>query len=362
VISAPGKWFSSPRHYGDGVEEFLKEYLAVADRKCLLIAAAGFDPRCLEMPKLFKKAGGSVKMVLLREMRISEDAKLVESAKGHIAALEKEWGTLTLPPLEIEIFAPDNHVIAGPSVVKQLQKIDISAYTDIFVDVSAMSIGVSFPLAKLLWQQIEVSKCKTEVHVVVASARDPGDRIKTEYNDRPGHPKGYDANGPLVGKPDVAVLWLPQLAYGLRDPLDRIFREAKAHQTCPILPFPASDSHDGDNLMFEYASEFETPWMVDQRDIVYAASHDPHDLYRSLCRVHQARQEIFAGKSQLVISPFGSKALAVGAMMAAMEHNLRIDYLEAVKYECADLTKLKVSQTDHVHIWLHRPDSPLTTN
>lgn len=351
-MDAPGRWFSSPRHYEEGVRQFLAEYLPSSGRKCLLIAAAGFDPRCLEMPKLFKAVGGPVELKLLREMRTTEDKALVASAEGHIAALAKDWGRLD--PIGIDIFSADNHVIAGNSIVKQVRKIDITAYSDVFIDVSAMSIGVSFPLAKLLWKEIEGKKSKTELHVIVAAARDPGDRIKTEYNDRPGHPKGFDADGHLVGKTPLAVLWLPQLAYGLRDPLDRIFREVNANQTCPILPFPTSDSHDGDKLMFEYADEFETTWLVDQRDIVYADGHDPHDLYRSLCRVHQARQEIFDGRSQLVISPFGSKALAVGAMMAAMDHDLRIDYLEAVKYECDDLTKLAVGDTKLVHIWLNR--------
>ena len=70
--------------------------------------------------------------------------------------------------------------------------------------------------------------------------------------------------------------------------------------------------------------------------------------------MHQARLDIFGSLSDLVISPFGSKALTVGAMMAAMDHDLRIAYLEAVKYTCQDLDRLNDEQTERVQLWLNQ--------
>ena len=53
MTASPGRWFSCPRHYEGEVEKFFTDYLYGGDRRCLFIAAAGFDPRCLEMPRLF---------------------------------------------------------------------------------------------------------------------------------------------------------------------------------------------------------------------------------------------------------------------------------------------------------------------
>ncbi|MBV5271197.1 MAG: hypothetical protein JZU55_16450, partial [Afipia sp.] len=76
------------------------------------------------------------------------------------------------------------------------------------------------------------------------------------------------------------------------------------------------------------------------------------DLYRSLCRVTRDRQAIFDDKSQLVISPFGSKALAVGALMAAIDQRIRVSYLEAVRYSCSNIADLGKEQLYQSHFWL----------
>ena len=99
----------------------------------------------------------------------------------------------------------------------------------------------------------------------------------------------------------AAAIWLPDgrralgLLYDFIDP----------HDTCPILPFPASNPRLGDVLAEEYLTEIESTWSVDTRNVVYADEGDPLDLYRTILRLDDLRQSVFeeTGGSMLVPLP-----------------------------------------------------------
>lgn len=351
MTDAQARWFSCPRHYGPGeIGDFLRSYLGGTDRRSLLIAAAGFDPRCLEFPILFNSVlGNQHPCLLIRERRQQDEAALVKAAEINIETIK---ASMAVELRDLDIFAPDGHVVAGKSAVDLLRKHDFSAVTDVFLDASSMSIGASFPIAGYLWELAKLGRF--ELHLLVASARDDAARVKIDFADQPTIPPGFSGNGGLVSSSgsDSATLWLPELAAGLEGPLARIHASVNPKQTCPILPFPTDHLLEADDLMFEYAEHFNSAWEVDERDIVYASGNDPHDLYRSLCRVTRDRHAIFDDKSQLVISPFGSKALAVGALMAAMDQKIRVSYLEAVRYSCSNIADLGKEQLYQSHFWL----------
>ena len=83
----------------------------------------------------------------------------------------------------------------------------------------------------------------------------------------------------------AATLWLPQLAIGRRSAFNRLYEFVAPDDTCPILPFPASNPRLGDILAEEYLSEIESIWSVDTRDIVYA---DEMESPRSLSNYSRA--------------------------------------------------------------------------
>ena len=126
------------------------------------------------------------------------------------------------------------------------------------------------------------------------------------------------------------------------------------HDTCPILPFPASNPRLGDELANDFLLEFENAWSVDTRNIVYAAEDDPLDLYRTILRLDDLRRPVFEefGGSQLVLSPVGSKIMGLGALMAALERDLPVAYLEAIGYNFKDAQPAEHSCPFLVHIWL----------
>ena len=165
---------------------------------------------------------------------------------------------------------------------------------------------------------------------------------------------GFKGGSTLDGTTKAAKLWLPQLAAGRRSTLGRLFTFVEPHDTCPILPFPARDPRLGDKLTEEFLTEFENTWSVDTRNIVYANESDPLDLYRTILKLDDfavARGSAEVGGSLLVLSPVGSKVTALGALMAALERDLPVAYLESIGYDWVGTTGTATT-AELMHVWL----------
>jgi len=72
-------------------------------------------------------------------------------------------------------------------------------------------------------------------------------------------------------------------------------------------------------------------------------------------RIDDARKVIFQGRgSQIVLSPIGSKLLSMGALLAALERDFPVVYVEAVAYK-VDFDRLEKTRQEPgslVHMWL----------
>jgi len=140
---------------------------------------------------------------------------------------------------------------------------------------------------------ISGGKGPSNLHVFVAHNPKLDADICSIPSDVPGYIHGFRGGSTLFDASSAARLWLPQLAAGHRGALGRLYDFVGPHDTCPILPFPASDPRLGDALAAEYITEFETTWSVDTRNIVYADEADPVDLYRTILRLDDLRQPVF---------------------------------------------------------------------
>ena len=54
----------------------------------------------------------------------------------------------------------------------------------------------------------------------------------------------------------------------------------------------------------------------------------------------------------LILSPLGSKVMALGALMAALERDLPIVHLESIGYELQNSVPETVDQPSLNHVWL----------
>ena len=364
------RWDPCIAHRGGEVNGFLAHYFAQQDRNVLLVAGAGFDPRSRTVATLLSETAASFRALLIREDRPrppqDQSARAEANAKILFAAIVDRQVE------SINIFDSHNAVVGGHNVVSVVNRQDLEGVTDVIVDVSALSTGTIFPIIRYFVERIGRSNGAANLHVFVVHNPRLDDKIRSVDSDVPGYVHGFKGRSTLSDTADAARLWLPLLATERRAALERLYRFIEPHDTCPILPFPANNPRIGDELAGEYlTNEIETPWSVDARNVVYADEGDPLDLYRTILKLDDLRKPVFAGTggSMLILSPLGSKVMALGALMAALERNLPVAYLESIGYELEENVPMEIDQPNLVHLWLEgdvypqpRPALPTVRN
>lgn len=350
------KWDPCVWHRAQETDSFINDYFACKDRKVLLVAGAGFDPRATAFSQRLSDVTSNVSAYLIQEERPDPVSELIDRANVNIIEIKKYIPDLRLEP--VDIFDKDNAVIGGRNIVKAISQQAFDGISDIVVDISAMSIGISFPLVRYLIERIAKGSPAINLHLFVMPNAVLDESIIPIAGDTVGCVHGFRGKWALDESANAAKLWLPQLAFGRRQALQRIYDFVAPDDTCPILPFPSSRPRLGDELGEHYLTELESTWEVDPRNVIYAAEDDPLDLYRTVLRIDDLRRPVFEdfGGSQLVLSPTGSKILALGALMAALERELPVVYLESIGYEYKATTSTVVQQISldakFSHIWL----------
>jgi hypothetical protein len=353
---AQSRWERCIYQRGSEVERFITEFLAEAHRRVLLLAGAGFDPRStIVCRSLAAHIPSKVSGIFLREERPNPSAALVSRAEENVASLRALLQHVTVET--IQVFAEDGAVVGGRRVAATIEQIDLRDYTDIIVDFSSLSKGITFPSVRHILDRCAKQALGLNVHLMVTDEVSTDMQIKEVGADRAALIAGFEGGWWLSDRQDRAKLWLPQLIGDKHLILDRILRFINPDDVCPILPFPAKHPRRPDELIEEYADEFESVWEVEPRDLVYADENNPLDLYRTILRIDDARTRVFeeTGGSTIVLSPLGSKVLAIGSLMAAIERDFPVVYVEAIEYQ-VDFEKITGSRNapgDLVHVWLH---------
>lgn len=327
-------WTNCIANFDGDVISFVEDYFADTSRKVLLVAAAGFDPRARQMSQLLANTlTDRLSAYYIREERSGANSELVKRANLNEAALR------TIVPdsqvFSLAVFADDGAPVGGARIVSEILANPIAAdVTDVILDLSALSIGIGFPAARLLLEECEKDD-KRAFHLMIVSNPELDDQISSLPSSRISAVKGF---APDVGIDalDVAQIWIPQLAHGRASTLTQIGASiGNSYKICPVLPFPARNPRRADDLLTEYQTELIDEWEIDPRDIVYASEKNPLDCYRTLSTLKQRFDRAMEGTYELrmVLSPLGSKVLAAGAMMAAIDHGMSVQYVETESYD-----------------------------
>ena len=289
-MSHERRWDPCIVHRGDQVDGFLIDYFAQPDRSVLLVAGAGFDPRSCAVAARLNNAAVSARALLVREERPNpQQDQSVRADENTDRLLAMLVDPHVVP---VEIFGPDGAVVGGRNIVNVLGRQDLEGVTDVIVDISALSAGISFPIVRYFFERIDRGNEAVNLHVFVVHDPHLDSDIRSIASDAPGYVHGFKGRSTLSEMADAAKLWLPQLATGRRAALERLYGFIEPHDTCPILPFPASNPRLGDELAEEYLTELESTWSVDTRNIIYADEEDPLDLYRTILRLDDLRKQV----------------------------------------------------------------------
>ena len=351
-MSRRPRWDPCVVHRGGDVDEFLTEYFGRPDRKILLVAGAGFDPRSSAVSTRLRAAKAVIRAVFIKEERPNPAQELLDRANANETTL---LATMTESQVQsIDVFGSDGAVVGGRNVINILRGQELNGTTDVVVDISALSVGISFPIIRYFVERIAHSIESVNLHVFVAHDPNLDAGIRATASDSPGYVHGFKGRSTIYDSADAARLWLPQLAIGRRWAFTKLFDFVDPHDTCPILPFPAANPRLGDELAAEYLTELESTWEIDTRNVVYADEGDPLDLYRTILGLDDLRQSVFAatGGSMLILSPLGSKVMALGALLAALDRDLPVVHLEAIGYELEGSVPETIDPPGLVHVWL----------
>lgn len=346
------RWDPCISHRGSQVSAFINDYFVSVDRQVFLVAGAGFDPRSTSVSSQLATACANLRAVFLRENRPNPAPALLQCAEGNTKLLAASIAEHQV--VEVDIFGLDGAVIGGRSAVRALGSQDFNGITDVVIDISALSVGTSFPIIRYFVERAERCLGPANIHIFVAHEPELDARIRSVPSDTPSHVHGFKGGSTLDSLSSAARLWLPQLAPGRRTALARLFDFVEPHDTCPILPFPARNPRLADELAQDYLQELESSWTVDTRNIVYADESDPLDLYRTILRLDDRRKPVFAGAggSLVVLSPLGSKVMALGALMAALERDLPVAHVEPISYSLEGVAQGVITSPNLFHVWL----------
>lgn len=342
-------------------DRFLSSYIDQAKKVCFVIGGAGFDPRSTVLARRLKQLSvASVRGVFFREERELPQDRLRRLADKNQETLLSLIKSAEFP--EIRVFAEGTTPIGGREVVKYINTCQIDDASDIFVDISALSTAVFFPLVRFLLERRYADR-KTNIHLFAAEKAVIDHNIRGVPCDSVSLVHGFRGAESINPDSTNALLWLPTLAPGNGAILEMVHRYLSKPATpidvCPIVPFPGHDPRSPDNLIFEYR-ELLVNWNTDCRNLLYAAESDALDAYRTICSIHDSRSRIFAGLggSTIVLTPIGNKMLAVGAMLAAIENGLQVAIVESLGYDenCVFDPGESVSSPAFKHLWLSGED------
>jgi hypothetical protein len=116
-------------------------------------------------------------------------------------------------------------------------------------------------------------------------------------------------------------VWLPVLGRGQRVQLDRILALVTPDEICPVLPSPAQNPREADDLMLEYRDLLFDQLRVEPRNVIYASESNPFEVYRQIVRSVRHYRRALAPLSgcKAVVSAMSSKLSSLGALLAAYE-------------------------------------------
>jgi len=299
--------------------------------KVLVIMSKGFDVRMNIALSVIKSSARDARVECLlinfdegNESSSHQYRSMVERNMEELKDLMSEEDIRTV---DIKLWHKDGQNkrrIGDRKAASIVDSINLSDYTDIFVDISALPRGIYFSLIGKLLTVIDAMK-SAKPNFMVTVAENPSldkatkdDTPDEEPNFLHGFSGDIDRSSTNQEEP---LIWMPILGEG------KFYHIKKAHnflapsETCPILPFPSIDPRRPDALTIDYHSLLFDELIVEQQNIMYVPEQNPFEAYKILCKAinnyHTSLKPI--GNCKIVLSTFSSKLLSIGTLLAAYE-------------------------------------------
>lgn len=327
------RWHDYVLSEGDGSAAMWTALLEERERDVLFILGLGFDERmCVALEVILQAGGTGIRDICLLTFEEGADSPSHAHADRR-AANEERLSTIvtrfgcTATRKAVRLESDDGRRIGGRSIARCFAgPDDFVGYSDVVVDISALPRGLYFPLIAKLLSIFDRARWNGEVrnlHVVVSHS---------PLLDASIHDEGMDDDATFLHGFSAAEfereatreqprVWLPVLGRGQRGQLDRILALVDPDEICPVLPSPAQNPRESDDLILEYRDFLFDQLRVEPRNIIYASESNPFEVYRQIVRsVHHYNRALAPlSGCKAVVSAMSSKLSSMGALLAAYD-------------------------------------------
>lgn len=353
---------------GSDFAPFWEFFLHSQQRHILFVLGLGFDPRmCSAIREIMNQGGDGKRDCLLLVFDEGPDSPSkqhgdrVQLNREELQQLLADRGSIR--EHELRMWSADGRRIGSRNAASVFRRIDdITQYTDVVVDISALPRSIYFPLiGRLLFllDSRQSSISLPNVHVVVSESIDLDRLIRAEgIDDDATYLHGFSGGVDMEATAGIPRVWIPILGEDQGGELERIYDLIYPDEICPVLPFLSSDPRRGDNLILEYRQLLFDRFRVEPHNIIYASEKNPFEVYREFAKtVIQYREALHPlNGCKIVISALSTKLLSLGALLTAYELRtmVGIAHVEVSGYvmSVADPEVLNNIHEELFEIWL----------
>lgn len=371
-------WEQYVFHRGSDANELWERLFQDRPIRLLYISGSGFDIRAQtvmrECINSIKSSGGTIeeaKLVLVTFSSYQLDdalTALTEQNDRELASIFSDIGTVERVPFgaksEDEDLSASISLRLGTDAV--LKK--VSAQTDIILDASSLPRVIYLALMTSLLHRLVPNKgannalAANGVNFQVLVAEDAGLDGQIMAEDPSSEivmVPGFSGAMQLESFQDRPIVWFPILGEHRVNQL-QIMRSTEIPgeaEICPVLPHPSRNPRRADRLLVEYKEALFDSRRTPTSNILYVHESQPFEAYRQLLgamRRYQESMQILGG-CRLVVTPFGSKLVTLGAGLACFEmrppdienasYGVAIPHAEPTRY-VVDALAVKGSQPE----------------
>ena len=311
--------------------------------RLLYIAGSGFDVRAQtvmrECTSSIRASGAEVedaKLVLIEFAKYRLDDMLQELTKQNGEALSEIFSQLGAVEKisfgsgeDREEISASSALRNGTNAVLQL----VADQTDVILDASSLPRVIYLALMTSLLNRLVPNK---EIADPLAAGGVNFQVLVAEDASLDGQITAEDPSSEIVLVPGFSgamqaesvqewpLVWFPILGERRVNQLEQIIKlsniPAEA-EICPVLPHPSRDPRRGDRLLVEYKGPLFDSRRTPTSNILYVHESHPFEAYRQLLGAMTRYRDsmVVLGGCRLVVTPFGSKLITLGAGLACFE-------------------------------------------
>lgn len=327
---------------GSGVNDMWDQLYANRSMRLLYIAGSGFDVRaqtvmreCVDSIRNSGATVGQAKLVMIDFANYRLDKKLEELTEQNSSNLVEIFSTIGTA-VTVSFGTSNDEDLSASRALRQGSDAALAHFdqqTDVILDASSLPRVVYLALMTSLLHQLIPDKSASNAlyaqginfQVLVAEdAKLDGQIMAEDPDNEIVMVPGFSGPMHVESMQDLPFVWFPILGENRVNQMKQIMQLAEIPgeaEICPVLPHPSRDPRRADNLLIEYREPLFDSRGTPINNLIYAHESHPFEVYRQLLGAmtrYRNSMKILDG-CRLVVTPFGSKLITLGAGLACFE-------------------------------------------